>query len=102
MSIHRCKDPKNDPQITHLLYANDAILIGEWNSQNIANKKSLLWSFNIISGLRINFMKSEFHGVNVTPIDLDTAANQLKCNHNPLPFKYLGLMVGANMNRATN
>lgn len=96
------KAPNNGPRISHLLYADDAILIGEWNEQNLTRIKSLLWCFNIISGLRINFSKSDLYGINVGPEDLSSAATSLDCNHSNLPFKYLGSMVGANMNRISN
>lgn len=96
------KAPSSGPAISHLLYADDAILIGEWNDRNISSIKSLLWSFNIVSGLRINFAKSELFGINVSPNDIEAAAQRLECSHSALPFKYLGLLVGANMNRLSN
>jgi hypothetical protein len=45
--------------ITHLQYTDDMILILELDDNSIANLKFLLIAFEILSGLTINFLKSE-------------------------------------------
>lgn len=48
------------------------------------------------SGLKVNFFKSCLIGLNVTQDFMDMACNFLSCNEGNLPFKYLGLPMGAN------
>lgn len=50
----------------------------------------------MVSGLKINFFKSSLIGVNVESSFMDMACNFLNCSEGSLPFKYLGLPVGAN------
>ncbi|KEH37317.1 transmembrane protein, putative [Medicago truncatula] len=50
----------------------------------------------MVSGLKINFFKSSLIGVNVETSFMDMACNFLNCSEGSLPFKYLGLPVGAN------
>jgi hypothetical protein len=48
------------------------------------------------SGLKVNYWKSGLYGVNVHPLLLERASNFLNCRRGLLPFKYLGLPIGAN------
>ncbi|MCI30127.1 cysteine-rich receptor-like protein kinase, partial [Trifolium medium] len=48
------------------------------------------------SGLKVNFWKSCIVGVNVPDEFLDMATGFLNCRRGYMPFKYLGLPVGAN------
>jgi hypothetical protein len=50
----------------------------------------------MVSGLKINFFKSSLIGVNVGEEFMEMACNFLNCREGCLPFKYLGLPVGAN------
>jgi hypothetical protein len=45
--------------VTHLHYADDTILLVQLEDNSIANLKFLLIAFEIMSGLKINFIKSE-------------------------------------------
>ncbi|GAB4825999.1 hypothetical protein Ancab_040347 [Ancistrocladus abbreviatus] len=51
--------------------------------------------FELASGLKINFHKSSLMGVNVPECWLNAAAEILNCRIGIMPFKYLGLPVGA-------
>jgi hypothetical protein len=55
----------------------------------------------MVSGLKINFWKSSLIGVNVSPEFLRVASAFLNCRVSSLPFKYLGLPVGASPRRVT-
>ncbi|KAJ0578957.1 putative reverse transcriptase zinc-binding domain-containing protein [Helianthus annuus] len=59
-------------------------------------------SFHICSGLKINIEKSNLYGVGVGSVDIEEMAKVVGCKPERPPFKYLGLMVGANMNRVSN
>jgi hypothetical protein len=45
--------------ITHLQYADDTMILIEKNDTSIANLKFLLICFELLSGLKINYHKSE-------------------------------------------
>ncbi|XP_035843871.1 uncharacterized protein LOC110927588 [Helianthus annuus] len=92
----------NGPCVSHLFYADDAVILGEWSSSNIRNVVRILRVFNIFSGLKINLDKCNIFGIGVQPAELNSMASTVGCLASSLPFKYLGLMVGANMNRISN
>ncbi|KAI3793650.1 hypothetical protein L1987_36270 [Smallanthus sonchifolius] len=94
--------PAGGPVISHLLYADDAMIIGEWSRMNIINVLRILRVFHICSGLKINLAKSNIFSIGVESEELNDMASLLGCKAGIFPFKYLGLMVGANMNRVTN
>ncbi|GJT65994.1 hypothetical protein Tco_1017474 [Tanacetum coccineum] len=88
--------------ISHLFYADDAMLMGEWNEENITNLIVILDCFFLISGLKINLYKSKLYGVGVPMQDIENRAVITRCSSATIPFKYLGLPVGNNMNRSSN
>lgn len=55
-----------------------------------------------MSGLKINYNKSVLYGVGVETPDIEAMAEVLNCKPERTPFLYLGLLVGANMNRISN
>jgi hypothetical protein len=87
----------NDPVvISHLQYADDTLCIGEASVENLWAIKAILRGFEMASGLKVNYWKSGLYGVNVHPLLLERASNFLNCRRGLLPFKYLGLPIGAN------
>lgn len=85
--------------VCHLQYADDTLLIGEPSVQNLWTMKVILRSFELASGLKVNFSKSSILGVNVSPLFLSLAEGFLHCKIGAVTFKYLGLPVGANPRR---
>ncbi|MCH79641.1 LINE-1 reverse transcriptase like, partial [Trifolium medium] len=85
--------------VSHLQYADDTLCIGEASLQNLWTLKAILRGFEMASGLKINFWKSCLLGVNVTEDFLDLGCSFLNCKRGEVPFKYLGLPVGANPRR---
>ncbi|GAU48539.1 hypothetical protein TSUD_282910 [Trifolium subterraneum] len=90
---------RNGFVVSHLQYAGDTLCIGEASSQNLWTLKAILRGFEMASGLKINFSKSCLLGVNVTEEFLDIGCSFLNCKRGEVPFKYLGLPVGANPRR---
>ncbi|MFS7972208.1 putative RNA-directed DNA polymerase [Helianthus anomalus] len=88
--------------LSHLLYADDAMLMRDWSNFNFSNLKRMLRIFYLCSGLRINLNKSVLFGVGVSSDEVNNAAEFLKCKAGVIPFLYLGIKVGANMNRVAN
>ncbi|KAJ0628056.1 putative RNA-directed DNA polymerase [Helianthus annuus] len=96
------KLPGNGPYVTHMLFADDSIFIGEWKEENIMNLKRILRIFHLASGLKVNPRKSQLFGVCCSETEVENMAGIFKCKPSKFPFTYLGLKVGANMNRIVN
>lgn len=79
--------------VSHLQYADDTLLTGQASVDNLWAMKTFLQAFEISSGLRVNFAKSNLIGVNVLDNFLDLGARFLN-KRGSLPFKYLGIPVG--------
>nr|GFB54140.1 RNA-directed DNA polymerase, eukaryota [Tanacetum cinerariifolium] len=90
---------RGSTSISHLIYADDAVFIGEWSDQNMDNLLKILRCFHLASGLSINVNKSHVLGVGV-PLDIvQQGAARIGCGIINTPFKYLGVMVGDYMSR---
>ncbi|GKD67985.1 hypothetical protein Tco_1322075 [Tanacetum coccineum] len=89
-------------EISHLQFADDALILGEWSHENAKNLCRLLRCFHLASGLKVNFSKNKIFGVGATMGDTNLLASILCCQPSSLPFTYLGLPIGANMNRSCN
>ncbi|XP_021971349.1 uncharacterized protein LOC110866508 [Helianthus annuus] len=63
--VHGIKTPNYGPIISHLLYADDAIIIGEWEAENLLNVVRILRVFYMCYVLKINLKKSNLYGIRV-------------------------------------
>jgi hypothetical protein len=88
-----------DIQFQILQFADDTILLGEGTWDNLWTIKTILRSFELVSGLKINFVKSNLYGINIDPSLLAAGSVFLSCRSDSLPFKFLGVPVGANPRR---
>ncbi|GAU12446.1 hypothetical protein TSUD_229800 [Trifolium subterraneum] len=70
---------------------------GTWD--NLWTIKSVLRGFELVSGLKINFMKSKLYGINVDDRFLEAGSSFLSCRSDVIPFKFLGIPTGANPRR---
>jgi hypothetical protein len=86
----------NPMVISHLQYADDTLCIGEASVENLWALKAILRGFELASGLKVNFWKSCLIGINVAPSFMVPACTFLNCRQGSIPFKYLGLPIGAN------
>jgi hypothetical protein len=86
-------------QFQMLQFADDTILMGEGSWDNLWTIKTLLRSFELVSGLKINFVKSKLYGLNIDSSFLSAASAFLSCRSDVIPFKFLGIPVGANPRR---
>jgi hypothetical protein len=87
--------------ISLLQYADDTLCIGEASVGNLWALKAVLRGFEMVSGLKVNFWKSCLVGVNDSNEFLEMASEFLNCRRGHLPFKYLGLPVGASPRRCS-
>nr|GEY49097.1 putative RNA-directed DNA polymerase, eukaryota, reverse transcriptase zinc-binding domain protein [Tanacetum cinerariifolium] len=88
----------NSIVISHLQFADDALILGKWSLDNAKNLCQILRCFHMDSELKLNFSKSTFFGVGVTNLEINHFAAILCCQPSSLPCFYLGLPIDANMN----
>ena len=77
--------------IVSLQYADDTILFSRIEEVYTRNRKSILIWFEQLSGMRINFHKSELIPMNVEPESVHNLAHLFSCPIGALPIKYLGV-----------
>uniref|UniRef100_A0A251VEZ9 Putative reverse transcriptase domain-containing protein n=1 Tax=Helianthus annuus TaxID=4232 RepID=A0A251VEZ9_HELAN len=90
------------PTLSHLLYADDTLIVGKWSLDNCKNMIRILRIFHLCFGLKINLQKSNIFGINAEEDEVKVLADICGCKHGSVPFDYLGIKVGANMNRIRN
>ncbi|GKC40667.1 RNA-directed DNA polymerase, eukaryota [Tanacetum coccineum] len=100
--IHGAKVGNSDLYISHLFYANDVVIISEWNKQDMDNIIRILHVFYLASDLKINISKSHVYGLGVNSIDTGNMARDTGCSPGNIPLSYLGLPIGSNMNMIAN
>ncbi|RZB41531.1 hypothetical protein D0Y65_055163 [Glycine soja] len=77
-----------------LQYTEDSIIVGKETQDNLWALKAIFRSYELVSGLRINFHKSSIYGINIDGLFLQAAENFLHCNIGILPLKFLGFRLG--------
>lgn len=81
---------------SHLQFADDTLLVCKKSKRNLWAIKATLQIFEVVPGLKVNFHKSQLMGLNVDVGWLQNAAYVLNCKVGAVPFRYMGLPVGAN------
>lgn len=84
-----------------LKFANDTILLCEASWDNLWTIKTIFRSFELVSGLKVNFFKSCMLDINTDAHFLNCASDFLSCSVGNLPFKFLGIPVAANPRRTS-
>lgn len=79
--------------VTHLQYADDTMIMVEGSDQDIINLKFLLLCFEAMSGLKINFDKSEVMVLGYSGDDQQRIIDNLNCRLAVFPLNYLGMPV---------
>jgi hypothetical protein len=82
-----------DNGVTHVQYADDTILLIELDDLAIANLKFILICFEILSGLKINFFKSEVIVTGVSQLEQARVARMFNCKEGKFPMSYLGFPI---------
>ncbi|GKC58412.1 putative RNA-directed DNA polymerase, eukaryota, reverse transcriptase zinc-binding domain protein, partial [Tanacetum coccineum] len=88
--------------ISHLFYADDIVIISDWNKQDMDNIIRILQVFYLASGLKLNISKSQVYGLGVSSNDIEDMTRDTGCTTGNIPFSYLGLPIGSNMNSIDN
>ncbi|KAJ6925966.1 hypothetical protein NC651_010415 [Populus alba x Populus x berolinensis] len=81
--------------LSYLQFADDTLIFSSASLESMQNVKRILLCFELMSGLKVNFSKSSIFGVGIED-QCDYTAQTLRCKQGHLPFKYLGLPIGAN------
>jgi hypothetical protein len=79
--------------VTHLQYADDTVIFLEANDECVTNLKFILYCFEKMSGLKVNFHKSEVTVLGVSKEESTRIANCFNYKEGELPMKYLGILV---------
>jgi hypothetical protein len=77
--------------VISLQYADDTLLFLENNREVAINFKWILTCFEQLSGMRINYHKSELIGINIDSVDMSPFLEIFQCVEGHFPIKYLGL-----------
>jgi hypothetical protein len=79
-----------DEGLSVLQYANDTVIFMDNDLERVKNMKLLLCAFEQLSGLKINFHKSELFCYGVANAN-QFEYTQIRCNVGSFPFRYLGI-----------
>nr|GEY64785.1 RNA-directed DNA polymerase, eukaryota, reverse transcriptase zinc-binding domain protein [Tanacetum cinerariifolium] len=83
--------------ISHLLFVDDVVFLGEWSRSHIINVVNLIQCFYRVSGLKVNLHKYNLYGMCVSYDEVERLALLTGCNSHRLPFVYLGLLIAENL-----
>ena len=77
--------------VVSLQYADDTILFVENNVEVAKKLKTILTCFEQVSGMRINYSKSELVPINLCEDDVNALKSIFGCSIGTFPIKYLGI-----------
>jgi hypothetical protein len=82
-----------DGGVSILQYADDTILFLQYDLEKAVNMKLILTIFEMLSGLKINFHKSEIYCFGKAKEVEDQYRQIFGCESGSLPFRYLGIPI---------
>jgi hypothetical protein len=82
-----------DGGLSILQYADDTILFMEHELEKAQNLKLILSAFEQLSGLKINFHKSELFCFGEAKYEVTAYANLSGCGQGQFPMRYLGIPI---------
>jgi hypothetical protein len=83
----------NMDYIMNLHFADDTLLFLKADSAVLTHIKWLLVAFENVSGLKINYEKSEMYALNLSDTECASLASVIGCKVAQLPLKYLGVPI---------
>ena len=90
---------KNPVVLSHLLFANDTLILGSKSWDNVRALRVILVLFKVVSGLKVNFHKRLLAGIILSDSWLTEAASVLSCKMGKVSFLYLGFPINGNPRR---
>ena len=86
--------------MSHLLFADDTLIFCNADSHHLAILCGILARFEVVLGLKINLLKSEWLPIGNVP-NMEELVEILGCQQSSPPLKYLGLPLGASHKEET-
>lgn len=74
-----------------LQYADDTLIIAEGDAKQLFFIKSLLNTFSMSTGLKVNYQKTMMVLINISEVKLEILSRTFGWPKGCLPFTYLGL-----------
>ena len=90
---------KGQDCFTHLQFADDTIMFINGSLESVIGIKRVLQCFQLLSGLKINYKKSELFSSKSCKAEALEASSLFGCRVGVWPMKYLGMPVGASSRR---
>jgi len=79
--------------ISHIQYADNTVIMIDGSEKSVTNLKLILYSFEWLSGLTINFHKSDIFVFGVDQSEQEKLADMLNCKLGSWPMRYLGIPI---------
>lgn len=79
--------------LTHLQYTDDTIIFLKNSDSNLCNLKFILFCYEAMSGIKINYNKSEIFVMGIDSEAHGRIADIMNCRVGNFPIAYLGLPV---------
>jgi len=89
-------------QLTHLQFADDTLVFCEADEKYVRSIKGIFLSFQAFSGLCVNYKKSGLLVLGKDDAWVQKVEKELGCTRIQLPMNYLGILLGANMRKASS
>jgi len=83
-----------------LQFADDTLFLCEADIQNAWTLEAILRSFELMSGLKVNFFRTKVGGLRLDAPLIKGFSKILNCKHMTIPFVYLGMPIRGNLRRA--
>jgi hypothetical protein len=84
-----------DGVLSHLQYADDTVILLQYSTEMLRSVKLILSCYEAMSGMKINYEKSEIFTIGRTDEEQRVAANCLGYKIGVFPMKYLGMPVSS-------
>ncbi|XP_075658256.1 uncharacterized protein LOC142628131 [Castanea sativa] len=85
--------------VSNLLFVDDTLIFCDADAHHLAALRGILARFEVVSGLKINLLKSKLVLIDVP--NMDELVEILGCQQSSLPLKYFGLPLGASHKEKT-
>jgi hypothetical protein len=79
--------------VISLQYTDDTLLFLSYNFRSACHLKWLMTIFENLSGMKINYNKSDMVSINLEEDDVQAYARTFCCKLGSFPFKYLGVSL---------
>ncbi|GKV30901.1 hypothetical protein SLEP1_g39668 [Rubroshorea leprosula] len=83
-------------KLSHLQFVDNMIMFGKTAEENIWEAKCLMRTFELVSGLKINFKKIQLMGINVSEDWMSKMGYILNYKQGTFPYKYLRVPIRGN------